>query len=217
MSLLETILAPFKGANKLREEVDTMIARQYAKMCEGMETEEKIKTAQIGSSIGFGVSTISVPYSFFLTDPKGISDASNYFLRIFSPMVSSGLEWVTTSAAKESGTTADGTIETENGKIIKIPFLYKFSKIETFARAPLFVYGTYLLVKAGIELCDSLANGTNASEGANDLLHGISYVATSSAIYIKSSDPKVLDKSTIRERITEYFRPKQIAPVSVEK
>ncbi len=78
-------------------------------------------------------------------------------------------------------------------------------QIRKFFRFPLFISGLFHIGKGAVELTSSYFNGDGQTmrEGTIDMAGGYGLISLSSALYIKDTDPKILEKSTVLEKLLE--------------
>lgn len=93
---------------------------------------------------------------------------------------------------------------------------YNCKQYNTAVRLPTILAGVGLVGKFGLDLCDRLVNSTPISNDSTICLYlGTSFLSTASSMYIKSSNPKLLEKQPAwkkvfektKEKIKEYISP----------
>lgn len=190
---LDDLLAPVKWA-------DEQVLRQYTKQV--MEWEEKGRSRYSLAFI-YGMSSLACliigePHSYLLGSWQGSDMARN----LFEPRV------------KKDST--DGSIvKHKTGPILDV-----YTKIGEFTRLPAFVAGLTLMGKGGIEIIDYIRNknAESLNEGLYSLCIGYCFFGTASSIYIKDSDPKLLDKAPFWKQAYDWAKEKlasQPQPVPV--
>lgn len=86
--------------------------------------------------------------------------------------------------------------DTTNGTISHFyPMSHFYEKTTNFSRLPFFLAGAGLMGKGAYEIFDYVKTGNGSPNSAfSDLLAGYLLFGVSSSIYVKDSDPKLLDK-----------------------
>jgi len=92
--------------------------------------------------------------------------------------------------------------EVNDGATAKAPLGYEFSKnISTVARLPMLVTGAALMIKGIAQLADYLQ--TKNPESVMNAMYlcsfGYALMGTASSMYVKDSDPKLLEKKPLEE------------------
>ncbi len=90
------------------------------------------------------------------------------------------------------------------------PDLYIYKKVADVTRLPFFVSGISLMAKGGINLANYLQtqNSNTLNDALNDLSLGYTFFGTASSMYIKESDPKLLDKVPVWKQAYESLKEK---------
>ncbi|MDP3734722.1 MAG: hypothetical protein Q8R37_05830 [Nanoarchaeota archaeon] len=199
---LDDLLAPVKWA-------DEQVLRQYTKLTQTWEKKgrSKYSLAHIlnGSSIvcfGFTNEFYSedIPNLFLLVGPwQGYDFARGLIESSFKKDVTDG------PIAKD---TIDFIID-----------IYKAFTVPT--RFPALTAGITLLGKGIVELIDYIKNKNTASlsDSLFSLSLGYSFFGTASSIYIKDSNPKLLDKAPFWKNAIDYVKEKVMSapqPVPVQ-
>ncbi len=180
---LESLLKPVKW-------MDEQVLRQYTKI--GKKWEDKgrnIKALTIPLSlVGYGlyvlpITPLTLGYGFYI---------GTDIVRSF----------------REKRDTTSGEV------IIDNPLLAIYRKLNNATRFPLFATGVAMTTKGLIDICRGLAGKENLSpESFGSFCLGLSFLSTTSSIYLKDRDPKLLDKAPAFEKIYNWIKEKtQIKP-----
>ena len=187
---LKNLLKPLKF-------VDEQVLRQYSKLIKKWEDKgrSRYSLARIFNSSAVGGTLLSIGGD----------------LPIFLYSISGGLQ-----GADCARNTIEPSIRkdiSEDGIIAKLPEpLYSFKKISNGIRLPLLGTGLAFMGKGGLELIDYFKtnNSTSLSNAIGDLSFGYGFVGLASSMYVKESDPKLLDKEpfwkTAYEKVSDKVR-----------
>lgn len=196
---LESLLKPLKIA-------DEEILRQYTKLTKKWEDKghSKYSLSVIPGFLSLGVKISPIFDLYYLNFPE------TFLSLIESP--ASGVNFVHDTIGLITGTHPKGVEDNGNGRIINDKFSFYYEKITKITRMPSFLWGLYFSANGVYNLYDSFVNNDSVSfmEGISNLTFGINSLGLSSSIYIKNSDPKLLDKApflkTAYENVKEKIR-----------
>jgi len=172
---LETLAKPFKY-------VDGQILRQYSKLTKKWEDRGHSRYSLsmipsiIGGSIVISLSSLSNPLVALL---GGLDLGKNYVGFFFGESAERGYE------------------QNEERIQINNPIGYAITKLHRMARTPMFLTGAFFTGKGILDFYDYFVNRNDVSlmEGFKNLSFGVSNLGFSSSMYIRDSDPKLLDKA----------------------
>lgn len=89
------------------------------------------------------------------------------------------------------------------------PVTHLYRKLNSVVRTPTFVGGVGLVGKFGVDLFNYVANGESMDENSyNSLTYGIGLLSLASSMYIKDTDPKLLDKKPFWKKAADYVKDK---------
>ncbi len=187
---LKSVLKPLKWA-------DEQVLRQYTKLTKKWEDKGRnIKLLTLPLNVGgLGIylmaSSLVPSYAFF----GGMDLARNIF-------------------EKKENITSETRVE-------QSPIFLLYKKITNFGRLPLFVAGAGMTVKGLADLYNSFINNENIqlNDSFESLKMGLSFLSVSSSIYLKSGDPKLLDKKpfwkTAYEKVRDKVKDLGLKPIPV--
>ncbi|MEK6830043.1 MAG: hypothetical protein AABY15_08050 [Nanoarchaeota archaeon] len=177
------------------DKLDETILKQYTKLTKKWEEKGR---SRYGLSAMFGF-----PGAVF-----GIFSVNNPLYPIFLGLNNS-LDIVGLMSGNH-----DGTEENGERRIIQDSSAYYANKFLNKARLPLFGLGVYLVGKSGFELYDYLANSSNVNleNIRENTLNGLSFLLSSSSIYIRNSNPKILEKAPMWKKAYESLKEKILSP-----
>ncbi len=106
---------------------------------------------------------------------------------------------------KKEDITSDGTTAKDSNMVRRI-----FEKLAEWTRLPLFLSGAGLMAKGGMNLVDyfQTQNSNSLNDALNDLSLGYTLFGTASSMYIKESDPRLLDKAPMWKKAYESLKEK---------
>lgn len=183
---LESLLKPIKWA-------DEQVLRQYTKASQKLHLEKGRRKYFVAEGLRF---------AGFMTFPLG-SPGKGEFL---------GAAWVyqlPDGAHNLLG--IEGGIEDEvvSDTIAVNPVNKLLNLYNSLIRLPTFAAGVGLVGKFGVDLVRSLSGDEPLNQGSYDSLReGLSLLCWASSMYIKYSDPKVLEKATLREKAYNWIKSK---------
>ena len=92
----------------------------------------------------------------------------------------------------------DNENSTDGTKIEQSKFLYGYKKVANFARLPFLLYGTGFVLKGLVGIGSYFINNDADSlgNGVLDIFLGYGFIGNASSMYVKDSDPKLLQKDT---------------------
>ena len=185
---LESLLEPVKLA-------DEQLLRQYTKVSKKFNLYEGRKKYFVGMGLWIAqtfmcsaagdqlIGDAEFPARMLLTIPDG---TCNLYGVVF------GIEDESTS---------------ETISIDPLTNLYR--KFNSVVRLPTFTAGVGLVGKFGADLFNYLTNGEPIdSNSYNCMIYGIGLLSLASSMYIKGTDPKLLDKEPVWKRAYEWVREK---------
>ena len=181
---LNRLLAPVKC-------LDELVARRYAKITAELEKKGK-DIGKIGICLNLtylpacASSSILFLYNYpFLTMPLGIITGLDMSLSLVHEY--------------DKRLNALG-VKNYAGEHMK--------KITKIARLPEFVAGTYYMAHSLNTYYNALANNQHIDKAPFETILGISLILLASSIYLKDSDPKLLEKKPLWKSIYEKLRQK---------
>ncbi len=174
---IEDILKPVKF-------VDEAVLRQYTKLTRKWEAK--------------GRSRYSLAHAFQLpTIPLGL-----YFVNSFYPpsnsvsllgfLLGSELGSNLTGPNNERSVSSDRTLVESS-----IPINRFYKKVSNRIRLPLFISGVGMIAKGGLDLVDYMRtqNPESLNNALFDMSLGYTFFGNASSMYVKESNPKLLDKT----------------------
>lgn len=110
--------------------------------------------------------------------------------------------------------------ETMEGEIAESPInslLLGYKDITNLLRLPFFISGVSLMVKGSLGLIDyfNTQNSNSLNNAIDDLSLGYSSFGLSSSIYVKDSNPKLLEKAPMWKQAYESLKEKIFSPKPV--
>ncbi len=191
--MLEEILAPVKA-------IDEIVERQYAKV-RGYLDEKNINVCYIALPLNF---------IFLATPPL----SENFSLRMFEGAYA-GLDIVVNLEGlyKKEDKVSDGpsVARLSNGN----------SRITNALRLPVFLTGAALTAFGTYQLVDSYVSSQNSDnhEWLRNVGIGFAWLCQASSVYLKNSDPKVLDKKPMwknaLEKVVGFYESAKPQPAMV--
>lgn len=178
---LEKLLAPIKA-------IDEEILRNYSKITKKWEDKgrNKYKLSMMCNipTWFFGIGTSELLYTLGISGYSKGYDCGQNLIGLLT------------------GEHNKGTQEQKNGFVVTNPYFYNMEKIMKLIRMPLFLGGSASMIKGAINLYNSFANNeqTALGEAFQDFQLGVTFLGLTSSIYIKGSDPKVLDKKSLWDK-----------------
>ena len=87
------------------------------------------------------------------------------------------------------------------------PIMDLYMKFNSVVRLPIFTAGVGLVGKSGIDLFNHVTNGKPIdSNGYNCLMYGIGLLSLASSMYIKNTDPKLLQKEPLWKKTYNWCK-----------
>lgn len=191
---LESVLKPLKW-------IDEQVLRQYSKLTKKWEDigGNKYTLAQIANTL----SLFLIPDNVQAFSGSTLSMLSGYDLGVnFLGRINPDLV--------EDSYTEDA--------VAKKPYVGLYEKIREFTRLPTLTLGTAFLVKSGISFYNYFFNNEPVlSEAVSDLTTAAGILGLSSSLYIKDSNPKILDKEPFWKKAYDWAKEKvgSLAPQPV--
>ncbi len=177
---LESLLKPV-------EFVDEQVERQYAKVRKRIDEK------------GTNIYSVTLPLNCFfaiapiLTDPllEGVYAGFDLGLNL-------------------KGILGIKTDEVSDGAIAVNRFDNLASKVTNTLRLPVFLTGAGLTAMGLYQLADThlFYGDSNSAEGMRNLVIGLGWLSQASSVYLKNSDPKLLDKEPVWKTAYEWIREK---------
>ncbi len=182
---LELLLKPVKW-------MDEQILRQYTKI--GKKWEDKGRNIK-GLTIPLSLVSIGLYWAPIIPIIPGYG----YYI---------GMD-ITRNLFEKKRDVTSGEIAIDN------PMFVIYRKLHNATRFPLFATGVAMTTKGLIDICRGLAGKENLSpESLGSFCLGLSFLSTTSSIYLKDRDPKLLDKAPAFEKVYNWIKEKiQIEPV----
>jgi hypothetical protein len=85
----------------------------------------------------------------------------------------------------------------------------KYRKYNSYVRLPTFLFGVGLVGKFGIDAVNSIKNKTPLEPTSwYCLVDGLGHLSLASSMYIKETDPKLLDKAPLWKKALQYVKEK---------
>lgn len=191
---LETILKPIKYLD------EDILLRQYTKLGQRIDIDKGIKKYVIGEilwEIYLFTSVIGLETNIKLLG-KSFNLNSYLILGINDKLYN--LDGIL-GRFKEINNSSDSFAldkEKEN-----------YKKYNSIVRLPTFLFGVGLLGKFGIDVINSIKNRTPLeSTSYYCLFDGIGHLSLASSMYLKETDPKLLDKVPLWKQALEYIQEK---------
>jgi hypothetical protein len=190
---LETLLKPVKYLD------ENIILRQYTKLGKRINIDVGKRKYRIASLLNPGILFFS----------SGLTNShKNLFGPFFLPTLAL-LDWGDQSynvkglygKFKEEDKTSDS--------IALDPLKEKYRKYNSIVRLPTFLLGLGLIGKFGIDAVNSIKNRTALEPTSWYCLQdGIGHLSVASSMYLKETDPKILDKVPLWKQALEYVKEK---------
>ncbi len=187
---LESLLKPIKYLD------ESIILRQYTKLGQKIRINEGRKKYQVG----LGLWTAYV----------GLTTSSNtqlfgqefYLASYFALGYKDGCYNI-------KGISGRFDDEINSGEEVINKEKYSFSRYNSCVRLPAFLFGIGLIGKFGIDLVNSIKNKTPiAPESCYALLDGLGHLSLASSMYLKETNPKLLERAPLWKRAYESLRGK---------
>ena len=182
---LESVLKPVKW-------IDEQMLRQYSKLTKKWEDKggNKYTLAQIANT----------PSLFLI--PGNVQALSGYTLSMLRghDLAVNILGRINPDSVEDSYT---------EDAVAKKPHVRVYEKIREFTRLPIHTLGTAFLVKSGISFYNYFFNNEPVlSEAISDLTTAAGILGLSSSLYIKDSNPKLLDKEPFWKKAYDWAKEK---------
>ena len=189
----EGLLKPIKYLD------ENVILRQYTKLGKKINIDEGKRKYWIGTGLWWAYAEFS-----FLTNTNqklfgGVFDWSSYFTLAFNDgrYNSAGI----IGRLKEEDKTSDS--------VALDPLKERYRKYNSYARLPTFLFGAGLIGKFGVDLVKSIQDQTPLEPTSlYCLADGIGHLSLASSMYLKETDPKLLDKESLWKKALNYIQEK---------
>jgi hypothetical protein len=181
---LQSLLKPIKF-------VDEQIERQYAKIRKGIFNK------------GINLYGITTPMNLmFIPTPAVITGLAGGLI--------GGLYGGCDFARNIEGLFSNKQDEIADGTIAIKKDTHIMGKVTNSLRLPVFLIGASLTATGICQLVNSyvLSKEPDSGEGIQNLMSGIGWLSQASSIYLKNSDPKLLDKESIWARTNRWAKSK---------
>jgi hypothetical protein len=165
--------------------LDQNVLKQYTKLGQKININEGKKKYQIGLSLWAAYAGLTVPTTLKLFNDAFCISSNLLFSCI------DGFYNVLGMAGNFKDEEHSESTAVNSGK-------HFFSEYNTCVRIPTFVFGVGLIGKFGIDLINNIKNKTPFSyESYSALLSGIGHLSLASSIYLKETNPKLLEKENV--------------------
>lgn len=191
---LETLLKPIKYLD------ENVILRQYTKLGQKINIDEGKKKYLICEALRWGYGGLS-----FL----GVNSNGKLFGEVFN--ISSF--WVLgLNDGRYNGEGIRGRFKEESNSSDLIVLDSKkefYKKYNSIVRLPTFLFGVGLITKFGVDAVNSIKNKTSLeSTSWYCLIDGIGHLSLASSMYLKETNPKLLDKVPLWKKAYESAKEK---------
>lgn len=187
---LESLLKPIRYLD------EDVILRQYTKIGQKININEGKKKYQIGLFLWTGYAGLTT-----LTNIKlfgATFELSSYLLSGYNDGVYN-IQGVSNQYEEEEGSESIVIDKEKNFR----------SKYNSCVRLPTFLFGIGLIGKFGVDLVNSIRNKTSVSpESCYALLSGLGQLSLASSMYLKETNPKLLEKVPLWKRTYESLKEK---------
>jgi hypothetical protein len=187
---LEKLLKPIKYLD------ENVILRQYTKLGQKINIDEGKKKYWIGQGLWAGYMLLSQFPNRELFG--GIFNFSSYLAMAHNDVMynTKGIS----GRFKEIGSSEEKVLDTEK------EFYDRYNSI---IRLPTFLFGAGLIGKFGIDLINGIKNKTTLEPTSwYCLIDGIGQLSLASSMYLKDTNPKLLNKVPLWKKALEYVKEK---------
>lgn len=187
---LETLLKPIKYLD------ENVILRQYTKLGKKINIDKGKKKYVIGLGLDFGIYVwFGGPANRELFGSK--FDWGDFFILGLNESMYNLMGLI---GFKESNSSDSIALD---------PQKEHHKKYNLKVRLPTFLFGAGLIGKFGVDLVTSIKNKTPLDAiSYNFLLDGIGHLSLASSMYLKETDPKLLDKAPLWKKALDYIQEK---------
>ncbi len=195
MKLLETLIKPVKWLD------ESVLLRQYTKLGQRMNIQEGDNKALIAGTLWiFGYLPTMLVNAFTGGVTQRVLNATSF--------VTLGANDGLYNGELARGEIKDEEVSDSTSQIID-PQRYFHSKYNSYVRLPTFLIGLGLVGKFGFDVINSIKNKTPmGSESYHYLIAGLGHLSLASSMYLKETNPKLLDKAPFWKRLYESLKEK---------